>query len=130
MNELSKIIGFNIKVLRNKKGISQERLAELSKVHRTYIGKIERGEKNISIQSIYAITTALDISLNEFFSLVEPSFPSSDNSSINDNLIVERNNVEYSPIHEFIDIIQNANPNDQKRIIEAVKFMVNWLDER
>lgn len=44
---------------RAKKGISQERLGELAKVHRTYIGMIERAEKNITLTNMEKIAKAL-----------------------------------------------------------------------
>ena len=55
-----------IKVL---KKLSQEELAEKAGVHRTYIGMIERGEKNITLENIEKIATALEISLNELMNL-------------------------------------------------------------
>ena len=44
---------------RTKKGVSQERLGELAKVHRTYIGMIERAEKNITLTNMEKIAKAL-----------------------------------------------------------------------
>jgi transcriptional regulator with XRE-family HTH domain len=55
------LIGKNIKFYRNRAGISQESLAELSGLHRTYIGAVERGERNISAINIFKIAAALDI---------------------------------------------------------------------
>ena len=48
---------------RLKKEMSQEKLAEKAGLHRTYIGMVERGEKNITINNIYKIAKALDISV-------------------------------------------------------------------
>jgi transcriptional regulator with XRE-family HTH domain len=48
-----------------KKGISQERLGEIAKVHRTYIGMIERGEKNITLLNMEKLAVALDLELSE-----------------------------------------------------------------
>ena len=50
---------------RLKKGISQERLGELAKVHRTYIGMIERAEKNITLTNMEKIARALGKKVNE-----------------------------------------------------------------
>lgn len=47
-DKLSAIVGNNIKKYRKKLGISQEELAEKAGLHRTYIGSIERGERNIT----------------------------------------------------------------------------------
>ncbi len=46
-------------------GISQEELATLAGVHRTYIGMIERGEKNITLKNIEKISSALGVSIHE-----------------------------------------------------------------
>ena len=54
----------NIKELRQKQGISQERLGELAKVHRTYIGMIERAEKNITLTNMEKIARALGKKVN------------------------------------------------------------------
>jgi len=51
--------GERVKEERRKKGLSQERLAEIAGVHRTYIGMIERGEKNITLENIEKIAKAL-----------------------------------------------------------------------
>jgi transcriptional regulator with XRE-family HTH domain len=63
------LIGERVRELREACGIaSQEKLGELaSDLHRTFIGRVERGETNISIENLEAITKALDISLAEFF---------------------------------------------------------------
>ena len=59
--------GNRIRELRKLKGMSQEELADKASLHRTYIGMIERAEKNISIVNIEKISLALDIELNELF---------------------------------------------------------------
>ena len=54
-----KRFGDKVRAERERQGISQERLGELAKVHRTYIGMIERGEKNITLLNICKIAGAL-----------------------------------------------------------------------
>ena len=62
MNEILRdIVGNNIKKYRKKLGISQEELAERARLHRTYIGGIERGERNITLDSLQTIADALNI---------------------------------------------------------------------
>lgn len=61
--------GKRVREERLKKGLSQEEFAELAELHRTYIGMIERGEKNITLKNIEKIARALEISLDKLMSL-------------------------------------------------------------
>ncbi|WP_104722467.1 helix-turn-helix domain-containing protein [Helicobacter mesocricetorum] len=54
-------IGNKIREIRQSKGLSQEQLAEIAEVHRTYIGMIERAEKNITLVSLEKIAKALGV---------------------------------------------------------------------
>lgn len=67
MSEITKIIGRRVRNYRTEKGLSQEKLAELSGCHPTYIGQVERGEKNVTLESIEKITSAMNISLSKLF---------------------------------------------------------------
>jgi transcriptional regulator with XRE-family HTH domain len=61
--KLLSLFGANVRKGRLDKGISQEELASLAGLHRTYIGMIERAEKNITLTSASKIAKALDIPL-------------------------------------------------------------------
>ena len=67
MTELAKILGQRIRNYRTNLGLSQEKLAELSSCHHTYIGQIERGEKNATIESVEKICAALNVPMSELF---------------------------------------------------------------
>ena len=67
MSEISKIIGQRIRNYRTTAKLSQEKLAEISGCHPTYIGQIERGEKNATVESIEKIATALNVTLSRLF---------------------------------------------------------------
>jgi len=60
-------LGKALRKHRKTKGLTQEKLAELSGLHFTYIGSVERGERNVSIRSINALIRALGLTYNEFF---------------------------------------------------------------
>lgn len=60
-----------IKELRVKKGISQEELGKRAKLHRTYIGMIERAEKNVTLENITKLCKALEIPLSKLFEKIE-----------------------------------------------------------
>lgn len=55
-----KILGANIRTLRNNLNLTQEQLAEKCDLHRTYIGAVERGDRNVSLQNIAKIAAALN----------------------------------------------------------------------
>lgn len=66
-NELLLKFGQSVQKHRKEQNLSQEKLAELADLHRTYIGMIERGEKNITLLNIYKISQALNITIKELF---------------------------------------------------------------
>jgi len=65
--DIIKRIGLNITIIRERQGLTQEKLAELAGLHRAYIGQIERGEKNIGLKNLEKIAKALDVSIKELF---------------------------------------------------------------
>ncbi len=58
-NQLVVTFAKNVRIVRERAGLSQEKLAELSDLHRTYIGSIERGERNVSLVNIDKLARAL-----------------------------------------------------------------------
>jgi len=65
--DLALEFGKRVRALRQSMGISQEDLAERASLHRTYIGMIERGEKNITLSNIEKVATALEVTISELF---------------------------------------------------------------
>ena len=59
------IFGRNVQKYRKKKEISQEKLAEIAGVHRTYVGMIERAEKNITLRNMEKIANALNVKIKD-----------------------------------------------------------------
>lgn len=57
--------GKRVREMRKSKGISQERLAEMAGIARSYMGNIERGEKNITLKKAYEICDALDVEIQD-----------------------------------------------------------------
>lgn len=62
--ELLVAFGLRLKEQRLKKQLSQEELAAITELHRTYIGSAERGERNVSMLNLYKISAALDIEID------------------------------------------------------------------
>ncbi len=65
--DIVKVFGTNLRSVRNQKGISQEKLAEISGLHRTYISDIERFQRSISLENIQRIADALGIETYKLF---------------------------------------------------------------
>lgn len=63
--------GATLKAIRLSKGLSQEELAFSANLHRTYVGSVERGERNVSIRNIFVLCEALDIKPSDFFREIE-----------------------------------------------------------
>lgn len=59
--DLVRVFAFNVRRLRQARGLSQEELADIAGVHRTYVGMLERGEKNVTIYNIERIALALHV---------------------------------------------------------------------
>ncbi|WP_300338275.1 helix-turn-helix transcriptional regulator [Accumulibacter sp.] len=66
-NDFLKWFGGRLREIRHQEGLSQEQLAELAGIDRTYVGGVERGERNLSILNVKRLANALGINLKELF---------------------------------------------------------------
>lgn len=111
MSEIAKLIGQRIRNYRMQQGLSQEKLAELAGCHPTYIGQLERGEKNATIESIEKIATALNISLSTLFEKLGG------------------NNTDVSIPLECYEFLSAKSPEEQKQLyrilLEMDKYKTN-----
>lgn len=71
-SEILKKFGDRVREIRKQKDISQEELAHRADLHRTYIGMIERAEKNITLLNIEKIANALEVSIKDLFDDTRP----------------------------------------------------------
>ncbi len=113
MSDLMKMIGGRIRNLRKEKGWSQEELADRAGLHFTYIGKIERSEHKVTIESLEKVTRALGVSLEEFFHLIQPLKEGTFNNTIT----------------TIINHLLNRSVDDQKKALHLLEFVLNWKDE-
>jgi transcriptional regulator with XRE-family HTH domain len=67
---LVRVLAANIRSLRHAKGVSQEQLAFACGLHRTYIGSVERGERNVTLSTLEVLASALGVSVPQ---LLTPS---------------------------------------------------------
>lgn len=76
MNDLLVLLGKRVHELRAAKKWSQEEFAHVSGLHRTYIGQIERGEKNISFDNLSKVAGVLGVTLSDLLAGLEDGSPS------------------------------------------------------
>ena len=110
MSDIAKIIGQRIRNYRTQKGLSQEKLAELAGCHPTYIGQLERGEKNATLESVEKIASAMDISLSELFDKLGKS---------------GGNNIEA----KCYDLVASKNEAEQKQLYKMLQEMDKYKNQ-
>lgn len=107
MSKLSIEIGQRIRNYRNQQQLSQEELAERCGLHPTYIGQVERGEKNATLESISKIAFGLSLSLSTLFENIEDHQDESSNNypSMAYDLV---QSVAETVQEKLVNIIRNA----------------------
>ena len=65
MSKISVLIGKKIREIRKQSNINQENLALLADIDRSYMGRIERGEVNITVDKLYQLSSALNVSIHD-----------------------------------------------------------------
>ena len=101
MSDVAKIIGQRIRNYRTQKGLSQEKLAKLAACHPTYIGQLERGEKNATLESVEKIASAMDISLSELFDKLGKSGSNNIAAKCYD-LVASKNEAEQKQLYKML----------------------------
>ena len=101
MSDIAKIIGQRIRNYRTQKGLSQEKLDELAGCHPTYIGQLERGEKNATLESVEKIASAMDISLSELFDKLGKSGSNNIAAKCYD-LVASKNEAEQKQLYKML----------------------------
>ena len=108
MSDIAKIIGQRIRNYRTQKGLSQEKLAELAGCHPTYIGQLERGEKNATLESVEKIASAMDISLSELFDKLGKSGGNNIAAKCYD-LVASKNEAEQKQLYKMLQEMDKYN---------------------
>lgn len=73
--DINELVGNRIAYLRKKNDLSQQKFANEADIERSYLTHVEKGRKNISLNTLKKITSALNVSLKEFFDSKEFSKP-------------------------------------------------------
>lgn len=112
MASILKLFGKRLKKFRKTKGLTQEQLAEKAGLHHTFIGAVERGSKNPSLESIAKIAEALGISLRELF-------PPNRLSSEADNEVAE-----------ILDLVQGKSLKDLHLAKTILEDVFSWTKQK
>ena len=105
---IARELGERLRAYRTQRGWSQEEMAERADLHTTYIGQLERGEKNATIESISKVAAALNISLSKLFE-----------------------NISLAPSEKDIpsrcyDLIQKQPLRDQKLLLDILDAVIAY----
>ncbi|HBZ83229.1 MULTISPECIES: helix-turn-helix domain-containing protein [Brevibacillus] len=109
--QLAKELGDRIRVLRLDKGLSQEQLGERSGLHPNYIGQIERGEKNLTIESLQKISRSLQIPLEQLFHSIDPLYA-------------------HSELGQIVAILSERPVTDRALVLSFIKMVFAWEVEK
>ncbi|MFD0710565.1 helix-turn-helix domain-containing protein [Paenibacillus sp. GCM10027626] len=99
--------GDRIRYFRKLKGLTQEQLAEIVGTNFSYIGKIERGQHDVRLQTLEKLAQALDVPLSSFFM----------DSAINDEL------VQNDLLVEAVVILMKQTETDQKKAVDILNVL-------
>lgn len=109
MKSIAEIFGRRIRNLRKQRGLSQEKLSELCELHPTYIGQLERGEKNASLETIMSVCRGLEVTPAVLF----------ENIGMNDG----RTTAE-----EIYDLVLEMSGSEQQAVLDIVKSIKSIIN--
>lgn len=98
-------VGNRIRDIRKSKNLSQQQLADLARTHYSYIGDLERGNRNITLQSLEKIASALEVDISDFFIYQYHSKKSQSNPTL----------------VEIMDLLLEINETNQKKVLNILK---------
>ncbi|MBQ8232982.1 MAG: helix-turn-helix transcriptional regulator [Lachnospiraceae bacterium] len=108
MSDIAQIVGDRLRAKRREMGYSQEKVAELAGLHPTYIGQLERGEKNATLESIEKICLALDYPMSQLF----------------ENIVAKKKSENIA--NQCYSLIINQTVNDQEALLKIIKDIINY----
>lgn len=105
-------IGDRIRIFRTEQKLSQEELAFLSEIHPAYIGKVERGEKCPTIETLYKIANGLKIPLHKLL-----------------DVDADINAEENDALHRIRNTLDGLNPEQMLRVAEIVERITELMNK-
>ncbi|MFD3260751.1 helix-turn-helix domain-containing protein [Paenibacillus lentus] len=106
--DILKLVGARVKALRKELGLSQEALGEKGGFHFSYIGQIERGEKNISLLNLAKIAATLDVSVAQLFAYIN-----------------EDSELTNADLKDIVMMLRNAKPEQVRMAKNVIREIVN-----
>lgn len=106
MTEFIKLLGERVRYIRKEQGLSQEQLGEKAGLSEKYIGQVERGEKNLTIDSLFKISRGLNLALEELFRSLDPIVREDDLGRLL-NLLDKRPKADHAMILNVAKVIFN-----------------------
>jgi transcriptional regulator with XRE-family HTH domain len=113
-NDILKLVGKRIRSLRKEREMSQELLGEKGGFHYSYIGQIERGEKNISLLNLAKVASALEVSLSQLFTYVDEE---------------EKRTESESDLQEILSTLRYHGPEQVRMVRNVVREILGENDK-
>jgi transcriptional regulator with XRE-family HTH domain len=114
MSKICGIFGKKVRDLRISQGLTQEELGEKAGLHYKYIGAIERGERNLSLESIEKIAKGLGIGIGELFSFT------SQKKSVGEIGLMKK---------EIMKLFKNKDLRTLRFVSRILKEVIQWIEE-
>lgn len=111
---LASEVGRRIRLFRIQKGLSQERLAEFAEMHPSYIGQVERGQKNITLESLEKLTNALGVPIYRMFERLDVDEEENNIALQAYNLFASRSQAEQQDLYSILEEIINYKDDKLK----------------
>lgn len=105
-----KLVGHRVRDLRKERGWSQEALGEKGGFHYSYIGQIERGEKNVSLLNLVKIADALEVSVPQLFAYLDDE---------------EKYTGSEADLQEIVRTLRTKKPHQVRMARNVVRELVN-----
>ena len=111
MSEIAKIVGQRLRHRRLELGYSQEVASEKAGLHPTYIGQLERGEKNATLESIEKVCIALEYPMEELFTKI---------------VVFEKRDTVATKCY---NLITTQSPNEQKALFNILQQIIDYKSD-
>jgi len=112
---LLQLIGQRIRQVRKEKGLTQEQLAEKAGINASYMGTVERGDRNISIETLEKIITGLGVTPADFFQFHQIEY-----GALKDN--------NHHILEVLKSLLYNRTPEENKLIFRVIQDILDVLD--